>query len=112
MEDPASSAIAPSSGRNCRAACAIERLLLGVHRLARCQRGLEAEEVDDDRAAVHAAQQAGALQRGEVPTDGLGSDGEVAGELGDLHPAGGARLVTITACRSSAYIRLPPFTFA
>ncbi|BDZ61870.1 hypothetical protein GCM10025873_16610 [Demequina sediminis] len=56
------------------------------------ERGLDLEPLDGNRAAVDAAHGAAALERGEVPANRLGGDGQGIGQRGDLDAARGARL--------------------
>ena len=69
-----------------------DALLLGdrVH-LAVGDARLDAETLDRDRAAVHPAQHAAALEGGQIAPHGLGCHREVAGQTGDLDPAADAR---------------------
>ena len=64
-----------------------------------------------DGTAVHATQEAGALEDGEVPADGLRGDAEALGDGGDRHPAAlgdqsGDRLLTLFRVHAD----LPPMS--
>src|SRR5690606_5877395 len=65
-----------------------DAFLLACHpRLAVCDRGLDAEPLDGDRAAVHAAQKPAPLEECQVAADRLWGHVEGLGELAHLDPA-------------------------
>ncbi len=88
---PASSRIVPSSGSSASASRAIRSFSAVRTPIAGRERGLEAQPLDRDRAAVHAPQERVALEGRQVAADRLGRDRELLGQGRDLDPAAGPR---------------------